>query len=61
MTTEIAVAYHQREELIDEFWAGEISEASFIDCAIEMGMERSEIDQVIAEVRAEDGTQRVAA
>lgn len=45
----------QREILIDGFWAGEFGEVEFTELALDAGMSIDEINQVLSDVREEDG------
>jgi hypothetical protein len=43
----------ERDELISAFAAGDMGEVEFTERALELGMELSEINEAINEVRAE--------
>jgi hypothetical protein len=46
----------QFDLLIDALWGGEISEARFMDVCLELGADLGRINQVIDEIKLEDGT-----
>lgn len=49
-----SAANHPINELIRDFWDGKISEARFVDCCLEAGGDRGEIELILEEIRNED-------
>jgi len=43
------------EKLIEELWGGTISEVEFTEVALDQGLSLDEINQVLNDVREEDG------
>jgi hypothetical protein len=52
MTPEQFRQYHL---LVDALWGGEIGEVEFTETALDLGASLERINQVLNEVRAEDG------
>lgn len=44
-----------RDELIDAIWAGDMGEVEFTEVALDQGLSLDEINQVLNDVREEDG------
>jgi len=44
-----------KERLVDAFWLGDVGEVEFVELALDAGMSMDEINQVLNDVREEDG------
>ena len=53
--TPAEAAAHPINELIRDLWEGRISEARFTDCALHEGMSPKAVNEILAQVRQEDG------
>jgi hypothetical protein len=53
--TPVEAYFHPINELIRDVWDGKISEARFVDCAMEAGADLNEVKAVLREIREDDG------
>jgi hypothetical protein len=54
--TQPAYATNACDDLIDQIWQGEISEQTFFERGMQLGMSLEQLGSIVADIREEDGT-----